>query len=128
LNGVQLQVSKTTLAAESLTAVSLPARVQRDSPDLADFVEAVQICQAIRRSGSAALNLAYVAAGWLDAFWANQIHPWDVAAGALLVREAGGVVTGRNGGEFDLWDPHFISAATKELQVELLDILTLFRH
>ena len=128
LNGERLQVSRTTQVSEALVAVSLPARVRHDAPDLLDFVAAVQVCQAVRRSGSAALNLAYVACGWLDAFWANQIHPWDVAAGVLLVREAGGVVVGRDGREFDLWDPHFVSASSGELQNGLLDVLTPFRR
>ena len=128
LNGTRLQVSGVTQISDSLTAVSLPAHVRHDAPDLLDFVAAVQVCQAVRRSGSAALNLAYVACGWLDAFWANQIHPWDVAAGVLLVREAGGVVVGRDGGEFDLWDPHFVSASTAELQQGLLAALTPFRR
>jgi len=107
----------------SLVAVSLPAHVQRDSRDLLDFVEAAQACQAVRRSGSAALNFAYVAKGALDAFWASHIHPWDVAAGVLLVREAGGVVTARDGGEFDLWKPNFLAAANAELHAGLLNVL-----
>jgi myo-inositol-1(or 4)-monophosphatase len=123
-NGVRLSTSGTTHVAAALVAVSLPARVRRDSPDLADFVEAAQACQGVRRSGSAALNLAYVAGGMLDAFWAAHIQPWDVAAGVLLVREAGGVVTGRDGGAFDLWNPHLLAAAGRELQTELLGVLT----
>jgi myo-inositol-1(or 4)-monophosphatase len=126
LNGQRLRVSGETKVSESLVAVSLPARVRHDSPDLLDFNQAVQVCQAVRRSGSAALNLAYVAAGSLDAFWANQIQPWDVAAGVLLVREAGGVVIGRNGGEFELWNPHFVSAASRDLSQGLLAVLTPF--
>jgi len=102
----------------------LPARVPRDSPDLLDFIEATQTCQAVRRSGSAALNLAHVAKGSLDAFWATHIHTWDVAAGVLLIREAGGIVTGRNGEPFDLWDPHFLATAGPELLRELLGVLT----
>ena len=77
----------------------------------------------MRRSGSAALNLAYVAHGRLDAFWATKIQPWDVAAGVLLVREAGGVVTGRDGREFDIWSPHFVSAAGSELHGDLMRVL-----
>jgi myo-inositol-1(or 4)-monophosphatase len=91
-----------------------------------DFVEIVQRCQAIRRSGSAALNLAHVATGALDAFWATKINAWDVAAGVLLVREAGGIVTARDGGQFDLWKAHFLAAATPELHRELLAALTQF--
>jgi myo-inositol-1(or 4)-monophosphatase len=64
-----------------------------------------------------------LAHGRLDAFWATKIQPWDVAAGVLLVREAGGVVTGRNGAEFDLWNPHFVAAAGPELHRNLLETL-----
>ena len=123
-NGVAIRTSEVESAAAALVAVSLPARVQRDSPDLADFVDVVQVCQAVRRSGSAALNLAYVACGRLDGFWATHIHPWDVAAGVLLTREAGGVVSGRNGAEFDLWNPHFVSAANPRLHRDLLNLLS----
>jgi myo-inositol-1(or 4)-monophosphatase len=125
-NGEPMRVSATTQLAESLVGVSLPACVRRQSPDLLDFVEIVQICQAIRRSGSAALNLAHVANGSLDAFWATHIHPWDVAAGVLLIREAAGIVTARDGSEFDVWNPHFISASSEPLHRELLAALTPF--
>jgi myo-inositol-1(or 4)-monophosphatase len=125
-NGERLRTSDVTNVSEALVAVSLPARVPRDSPDLLDFIEAAQTCQAVRRSGSAALNLAHVANGWLDAFWATHIHAWDVAAGVLLIREAGGIVTGRNGEPFDLWDPHFLATAGPELLRELLGVLTEF--
>jgi myo-inositol-1(or 4)-monophosphatase len=123
-DGQPLQVSNTTELGQALVGVSLPARVERQSPDLLDFIEIVQLCQAIRRSGSAALNLVHVATGVLDAFWASHIHPWDVAAGVLLIREAGGIVTGRNGADFDLWHPHFVAAATPPLHQELLAKLT----
>jgi myo-inositol-1(or 4)-monophosphatase len=122
-NDVPLHTSRAQKAGEALIAVSLPPKVAADSPDLADLVRIIQHCQAVRRSGSAALNLAYVAQGRLDAFWATKIQPWDVAAGALLVLEAGGVVTGRDGGEFDLWNPHFLSANNRQLHVDLLSLL-----
>jgi myo-inositol-1(or 4)-monophosphatase len=122
-NRERLNRSNVVDPGAALVAVSLPARVGRDSPDLLDFIEAVQKCQAVRRSGSAALNLAHVAAGTLDAFWATHIHAWDVAAGVLLIREAGGVVTARDGGKFDLWNPHFLVAATRELHGNLLRLL-----
>lgn len=125
-NGARLKTSSVTRASEALAAVSLPAHVRRDSTDMLDFIEAAQACQAVRRSGSAALNLAYVAGGSLDAFWATQIHAWDVAAGVLLIREAGGIVTARDGGMFDLWNPHFIAAAGPELHSEMLGVLTKF--
>jgi len=123
-NGVPIRTSEVAAVPGALVAVSLPAHVHRDSRDLLDFIEASQFCQAVRRSGSAALNFAYVANGALDAFWAAHIHPWDVAAGVLLVREAGGVVTARDGGEFDLWEPNFLAAANADLHAGLLDVLT----
>jgi myo-inositol-1(or 4)-monophosphatase len=125
-NSERLKTSNVTAVADALVAVSLPAHVHRDSADLLDFVEAVQVAQAVRRSGSAALNLAHVASGALDAFWATKIHAWDVAAGVLLIREAGGTITGRDGGPFDLWNPHFLSAAGLQLHREMLKVLTEF--
>jgi myo-inositol-1(or 4)-monophosphatase len=122
-NGERLKTSSVTAVGEALVAVSLPPRVGPETPDLADFIRMVQFSQAVRRSGSAALNLAYVAHGRLDAFWATKIQPWDVAAGVLIVREAGGVVTGRDGQEFDVWNPHFVSAAGTALHGELMRIL-----
>ena len=122
-NGERLKTSSVASVGEALVAVSLPPRVGPEAPDLADFIRVVQVSQAIRRSGSAALNLAYVAHGRLDAFWATKIQPWDVAAGVLLVREAGGVVTGRNGKEFDVWSPHFVSAASAVLHADLMRVL-----
>jgi myo-inositol-1(or 4)-monophosphatase len=125
-NGVRLKTSDVTAIAEALVAVSLPPQVRRDSADLSDFIEAVQVAQAVRRSGSAALNLAHVASGALDAFWATHIHAWDVAAGILLIREAGGFVTGRNGHPFELWKPHFLAASSPQLHGEMLGVLTEF--
>jgi myo-inositol-1(or 4)-monophosphatase len=123
-NRTRLATSRVVSVADALVAVSLPARVQRDAPDLVDFNLAAQACQAVRRSGSAALNFAFVAKGALDAFWATHIHPWDIAAGVLLVREAGGVVTARDGGELDLWNPHFLAAANTDLHRDLLGMLS----
>jgi myo-inositol-1(or 4)-monophosphatase len=122
-DGVPIRTSNVTTVSAALATVSLPAHVRRDSPDLVDFIEASLVCQAVRRSGSAALNFAYVAKGALDAFWARHIHPWDVAAGVLMVREAGGVVTSRDGGEFNLWKPDFLAASGRELHAALLDAL-----
>jgi len=125
-NGRRLKTSGVARLGDALAVVSLPARVARDSTDLLDFIEATQVCQAVRRTGSAALNLAHVASGAMDAFWASHIHPWDVAAGLLLVQEAGGVVTGRDGREFELWRPDFIAAANQQLHDQLLTVLTPF--
>ena len=66
--------------------------------------------QAIRRAGSAALDLAYVAAGRFDGFWELKLMPWDTAAGCLMIREAGGVVTDLFGAPFHLISPHVLAS------------------
>ncbi|MEM1304271.1 MAG: inositol monophosphatase family protein [Planctomycetota bacterium] len=123
LNDEPIRTSATQQLSDALVALSLPASVQPDSPDLVDLMTLIGRCQAIRRTGSAALNLAYVACGRLDVHWARQIKPWDVAAGVLLVREAGGVVSSASGGEFDLWRADFQAAATEPLHAEMAAVL-----
>jgi len=76
-----------------------------------NFFQAMAVeVQAIRRAGSAALDLAYVAAGRFDGFWELKLHPWDTAAGCLLVREAGGTVTDLRGEAFLLTSPHVVAS------------------
>lgn len=123
LNGRPIRTSAVTQLSSALAAVSFPARVARGSPLIADFIEVLHQAQAVRRMGSSALNLAYLAAGRLDAYWATDTKTWDVAAGWLLVQEAGGVVTGLNGAPCDLERPHFVAAGTLELHRQMLDVL-----
>jgi myo-inositol-1(or 4)-monophosphatase len=63
----------------------------------------------VRRPGAAALDLAYVACGRLDMFWEFNLHPWDIAAGVLLIREAGGICTDMRGAPLDLQGPHILA-------------------
>jgi len=123
MNGQRLHVSRRQRLASALVAASLPANVQRNSAEIKRLVEVLVECQALRRLGSAALNLAYLASGRLDGYWATNVKIWDVAAGILLVREAGGIVTGLDGGAFDLARPRFAAAATRGLHTELLSAL-----
>ncbi|MCG8449770.1 MAG: inositol monophosphatase [Pirellulales bacterium] len=123
LNGEPIRVSRTKALGEALVAVSFPPDLQIDSPDLQAFLEVAPRCQAVRRTGSAALNLAYVACGRLDAHWAHFIHPWDSAAGVLLVREAGGVATAMRGGEYELSAGDYFVASQTELYQELLPLV-----
>lgn len=125
-NDEQMHTSDVTTVEQSVVAVSLPPHVARDATDMVDMIEVAQVSQGIRRTGSAAMNLAYVARGQLDAFWAARINPWDVAAGVLLVREAGGLVSGRDGKPFDVWHPHFLAAAGPPLHDALLRLLAPF--
>ncbi|QDS97379.1 inositol monophosphatase family protein [Adhaeretor mobilis] len=123
LNGAPLQVSDTTAVESSLVAISFPPNLAPDSPDLQAFLNVATQCRAVRRTGSAALNLAYVASSRLDAHWAHQIHPWDAAAGVLLVQEAGGMVTASRGGEFDLAEANYFACSNVELHKHLMPLV-----
>lgn len=123
LNGASIATSDATKLGEALLAVSFPANLTRESPDLESFLQVAPKCQAVRRSGSAALNLAYVACGRLDGHWAHVIYPWDAAAGVLLVQEAGGVATGSDGRPFELAAGDYLTAATRELHTALVPLV-----
>jgi myo-inositol-1(or 4)-monophosphatase len=108
---------------EALIAASLPTEIPRSSLEVLQFLEVMHSAQAIRRLGSAALNLCYVAAGRLDAYWATCVKVWDVAAGQLIVREAGGCLTHPDGTPFDLDRPQFVAAGTRPLHGQLMEVL-----
>ena len=123
LNGCTLKVSDTTALGHSLLATGFPYDI-RVNPDnnIAYFIEMALRARAIRRAGSAALDLAYVAAGRFDGFWELRLHPWDIAAGQLLVREAGGCVTDIEGNDFTL-DAPVIVASNSKIHHEMTDVL-----
>lgn len=123
LNGAPLRVSECRQLSDAMVAISFSNAVARDSVEITRFVETLLACQSIRRLGSAALNLAYIAAGRLDAYFATSVKIWDVAAGVLIVREAGGTVTALLGGELNLERPEFLASASGRLQQELVELL-----
>lgn len=102
LNGAPMRVSSAATVIDALLCTGFPYSVQTDSGYLLDlFGEFLRRARAVRRLGSAAIDMAYVAAGRLDGFWEVKLNPWDVSAGALMVEEAGGRVSGLAGGPFD---------------------------
>ncbi len=102
LNGTPMRVSRAPELIDSLLCTGFPYTVQKDPEELVGlFGEFLKRARAVRRLGSAAIDLCYVAAGRLDGFYELQLNPWDISAGALLVEEAGGRVTGPAGGPFD---------------------------
>jgi myo-inositol-1(or 4)-monophosphatase len=121
LNGRPIRASAVSTLSEALAAVGFPPNVQPDAPDLRLFLEMLPRCQAIRRTGSSALNLCYLAAGRFDLYWSYSTRIWDVAAGVLILREAGGCVTSPDGGEFVLDQAQFLAAATPELHTQARD-------
>jgi myo-inositol-1(or 4)-monophosphatase len=101
LNGEPLHVSKADELIDSLLVTGFPYTVQTNPEELTGlFAEFLTRARAVRRLGSAALDLCYVAAGRFEGFWEQKLQPWDVAAGALIVAEAGGTVTTADGGPF----------------------------
>jgi myo-inositol-1(or 4)-monophosphatase len=106
-----------------MVAVSFSANVARGSIEITRFVEVLHACQSVRRLGSAALNLCYVAAGRLDAYWATSVQAWDIAAGALIAREAGSTVTGMDGGPLDVMRAELSASSTPQLHDELMQLL-----
>jgi len=123
LDGQALHVSRTEKLSQAMVAASFPPRVRRGMIEIDQFIDAVVCTRGIRRMGSAALNLCHLAAGRFDAYWATETHAWDIAAGMLLVEEAGGVFTDLQGEKVDLDHPKFVAAATPELHGELLEML-----
>lgn len=123
LNDRPLKVSQVQRLEHALVAASLPPAADRNSAAVAEFLTVMERAQAIRRMGSSALNLCYLAAGRVDAYWARDTKIWDIAAGFLFVTEAGGIVTEYDGGPVELARPKFVAAATTSLHGELLGLL-----
>ena len=123
LNGTPVRTSGIENLADALVAASFPPQVTKNLQALSEMIDIMPHCQAIRRGGSAALNLAYIAAGRFDAYWARDLYPWDAAAGVLLIQEAGGVVTDPQGKQFDPWKPLLLAGASQELHRQLGELL-----
>ena len=103
LNARPVRVSKVDDLGRAMLCTGFPYNV-RERPDFArDFTNFTMHAQAVRRDGSAALDLAYIACGRFDGFWEDGLNPWDLAAGVLLIEEAGGKVTDFNGTALDIY-------------------------
>lgn len=123
LNGERLSVSEAATLNESLVATGLPYNIRETSRNnLAEFAAFSLRCQGVRRMGSAVLYFCYVAAGRLDGYWELRVGPWDAAAGALIVEEAGGRVTNLGGGPLDPERPEVV-ASNGRIHEEMLRIL-----
>jgi len=111
LNGSRLAVSTTGELIDALLVTGFPYDVHQQTADLVGLFGAfLGQARAVRRLGAAALDLCYVAAGRFDSFWEQHLRPWDVAAGALIVTEAGGTVTGMDGSPFDAAAAHLVAS------------------
>ena len=125
LNNRRIRVSKTTKMRDALIGTGFPFRDGAAFDEyVTQFKNLMPKTAGLRRPGSAALDLAYVAAGFYDGFWEMKLNQWDMAAGALLILEAGGLVTGIDG-EDTYMDSGAIVAGTPKIFPELLKTLQL---
>jgi myo-inositol-1(or 4)-monophosphatase len=123
LNGRSIGISKTVELGDSLLATGFPYDIRQSNDDnIREFTAFAKSARAVRRAGSAALDLAYVACGRFDGFWEFKLAPWDLAAGILMVTEAGGEVTAFDGGRYDIFRGEAI-ASNGRIHAQMLMIL-----
>lgn len=124
LNGRPLHVSAATELQRSLLVTGFPYTAWNTPQDnFANFVRLSKLTQGVRRLGSAALDLCYVAAGRLDGYWEISLNAWDVAAGGLLCEEAGAQITNLRGEPDFLSPPQSVVAATPGIHAQILEEL-----
>jgi len=110
LNDRPMRVSNVEELNRAMLCTGFPYDV-RERPDFArEFSNFTMEAQAVRRDGSAALDLAYVACGRFDGFWEEGLNPWDMAAGVLLIEEAGGQVSGYDNSKFSIYSPPIVTS------------------
>jgi myo-inositol-1(or 4)-monophosphatase len=123
LNDRPIRVSQALTLEQSLVLTGFPYDRRKRSEYYLRFYQALMVrSQGVRRCGSAALDLCYVACGRADAFWEWRLHPWDTAAGSLIVEEAGGTMSNFNGGLFDVHGEQTL-ASNSLLHIEMINIL-----
>jgi myo-inositol-1(or 4)-monophosphatase len=124
VNGQKLSVSTANELIQSLLVTGFPYDIrEREENNLDHYASFSLRSQGVRRLGSAALDLCYVAAGRLEGFWEVQIQSYDIAAGALIVEEAGGTVTDVHGGPDFLTPPCSVLATNGKIHQSMLDVL-----
>ena len=127
LNGRPLRVSKATRLVDAMLVTGFPYDVHARVDEIVGLFGAfVAQARAVRRLGSAAVDLCWVAAGRMDGFWESDLKPWDIAGGALIVAEAGGRVTSTDGEPFTSRGGHVL-ATNGHLHDAMLDVIRTFR-
>jgi myo-inositol-1(or 4)-monophosphatase len=109
LNNRRIRVSAAKRLADSLVSTGFPSRKRHLNVNIHFYHQMAMATHGVRRGGAAAIDLAYVACGRLEAFWEFGLNPWDMAAGTLLVTEAGGVCSDMKGGPHSLKGPHLLT-------------------
>lgn len=112
LNGNRIHVSKAARLEDSIAVTGFPSRKRHQSINVHFFYQLSMLTHGVRRTGAAAIDLAWLACGRSELFWEFNLSPWDMAAGALIVREAGGTVTDMRGAEFNLHGQYIMADNT----------------
>lgn len=123
LNEKRIRVSRIKHLKKALIATGFTYNIRKaKNKNITNFVKFLKRSQAVRRAGSAALDLSYVASGRFDGFWEYHLNPWDIAAGILIVKEAGGKVTRVDGKPFGLHNREILASNSK-LHSQMANIL-----
>jgi myo-inositol-1(or 4)-monophosphatase len=109
LNNRRIRVSKARTLQDSLVATGFPSRRRDLNVNIHFYHQLAMVTHGVRRAGAAAIDLAYVACGRLDAFWEFGLNPWDMAAGVLLISEAGGRISDMRGAPASLQGPTLLA-------------------
>ncbi len=124
LNGKQMHVSDIELLKDSLLVTGFPYGAKDNSDHCIDhFVNFVKLGLPIRRLGSAALDICWLAAGRFDAFWEVNLNPWDVAAGYLILLEAGGKLTNFKGEAYSIYNKQILASNGRKVHDEMIEVL-----
>ena len=119
LNGKPISTSRVDSLSRAMVVASLPVAATPDDPAVGRFLRVMAHAQTVQRTGSAALNLAYVASGRMDAYWSSSLQPWDMAAGALIVTEAKGRISTMDGNPLQIEVPDMLASNGSSIHEEL---------
>lgn len=123
LNDEPIRPTTVSSLHDAMVVVSLPVGVNRSHPAVVRFLQVLPVAQTVQRTGSAALNLAYLACGRIDAFFSSSLQPWDAAAGALIVQQAGARITKIDGSPFEIEVADLLASNGTEIHEELQRVL-----
>ncbi len=122
-NSEIINVSKKDQLGHSLLVTGFPYNIAERPKNIFELFEAfTKIARGVRRLGSAAIDLCYVATGALDGYWENSLHPWDFCAGKLILEEAGGIVTDFKGNDIDIFSKQIL-CTNKLIHQQMMDLI-----
>lgn len=123
INGIAMAPTEVDVLGSALAVASLPVATRPDDPAVARFLKVLPVAQSLQRTGSAALNLAYVGCGRMDLYWSSSLKPWDMAAGSLIVREAGGRVSRLDDSPFVVDEPEILASNGTKIHQEFCRLM-----